>query len=97
MLKEYIQYIKNNPEGYWFRQKLYGWGWIPVKWQGWLIVAIAVAIIIICIDIGDTDDAPGMALLGMLLATAILFAFGYRKGEKPCWRWGRPKEEDQKD
>ena len=33
MLRQYIQYLKDNPQGYWFRRKLFGWGWVPVKWQ----------------------------------------------------------------
>ena len=28
------EYIRNNPKGYWFKRKLYGWGWFPVKWEG---------------------------------------------------------------
>jgi hypothetical protein len=33
--------------GYWFRAKRYGWGWgLPAKWQGWLILAVYVALII---------------------------------------------------
>ena len=23
-------------KSYWFKARLYGWGWVPVKWQGWL-------------------------------------------------------------
>ena len=31
MLKQYIAYLKDNPQGYWFKAKLYGWGWVPVN------------------------------------------------------------------
>ncbi|MDQ4212904.1 hypothetical protein [Microbacterium capsulatum] len=34
---------RKNP---WFRPKRTGWGWSPNTWQGWLITALAVAIII---------------------------------------------------
>lgn len=27
----------------WFRAKRYGWGWRPVTWQGWAVVAVWVA------------------------------------------------------
>jgi len=90
MIKEYIQYLKDNPQGYWFKAKLYGWGWVPVKWQGWLVVSIGIAIAVAGIYIGDTDDAPGAALMGILLAIAIIFVFGFWKGEKPRWQWGSP-------
>ena len=93
-IKKYIEYLKDNPQGYWFKRKLYGWGWTPVKWQGWLVVAIAVAIFAFGIYVGETDDAPGATLLGFLLMFAIIFFFGYKKGEKPRWQWGLPKDHD---
>lgn len=37
MLKEYLEYLKDNPKHLWFKRKLYGWGWVPVRWQGWLV------------------------------------------------------------
>jgi len=37
MLKKYIAYLKDNPKRYWFKAKMYGWGWTPVKWQDWLV------------------------------------------------------------
>lgn len=89
-IKKYIEYLKDNPEGYWFKRKLYGWGWTPVKWQGWLVVLIGVAIVFAGVYIGETDDAPGAALLGILLALGLIFFFGYKKGEKPRWQWGLP-------
>lgn len=92
MLKKYIAYLKDNPKGYWFKAKLYGWGWTPVKWQGWLVVAFSVAFVFAGVYIGEADDAPGAALIGILLAIALLFTFGYWKGEKPDWHWGRPKK-----
>ena len=92
MLKKYIAYLKDNPRGYWFKAKLCGWGWMPVKWQGWLVVAFCVAIVVAGVRIGEVDDAPGAALMGVLLATGLLFTFGYWKGEKPGWRWGWPKK-----
>ena len=84
-----IEYLKDNPKEYWFKRKLYGWGWVPVKWQGWLVVFIGLAIFIASIYIGETDDAPGAVIIGLILMIAIIFAFGYWKGEKPKWSWGR--------
>ena len=47
MIKEYIAYLKDNLKRYWFKSKLYGWGWVPVKWQGWLVVARG-ALVVCC-------------------------------------------------
>ena len=88
MFKQYLRYIKDNPHGYWFKRKLYGWGWVPVKWQGWLVVVIGIAILFAGLYIGEIDDAPGAALLGFILMIAFIFTFGYWKGEKPRWQGG---------
>jgi len=85
----YIEYMKDNPEGYWFKRRLYGWGWVPVKWQGWLVVLLAISIFVASIYVGEVDDAPGAVVMGFLLMLAIIFFFGYWKGEKPKWQWGR--------
>lgn len=92
MFKELIEYCKDNPKGYWFKRKIYGWGWTPVRWQGWLVVLVAVALIFAGAYVGEIDDAPGATLLGILIATALIFGFGYWKGEKPRWQWGLPKK-----
>lgn len=92
--KKLKSYYTHNPEGYWFKRKLYGWGWMPVRWQGWLVVMVAIALIVFGIYVGETDDAPGAALLGILLAAGLLFGFGYWKGEKPRWQWGFPDDKD---
>jgi len=55
-----------------------------------LVVAIAIAFV--GVYIGDTDDAPGAALVGFLLMFVFICIFGYWKGEKPHWQWGLPKE-----
>jgi hypothetical protein len=96
MFKKFIDYYKDNPEGYWFKRKLYGWGWMPVRWQGWLVVFIGLVIFIAGYYIGETDDAPGMILISFLLMIGLIFTFGYWKGEKPKWMWGLPKNIDDK-
>ena len=40
MIKEYVQYLRDNPEYFWFERKSYGWGWVPVRWQGWLVIVL---------------------------------------------------------
>lgn len=94
MFKDYVAYFKDNPQGYWFKAKLYGWGWTPVKWQGWLVVVIGVAILIAGVYVAKIDDAPGAALLGALLMAVFILFFGFWKGEKPRWHWGPPKKND---
>ena len=92
LVKKYIEYLKDNPQGLWFKERWYGWGWVPVKWQGWLVVVIGIAFCVSGIYIGETDDAPGAGLMGFLLMVALIFFFGFWKGEKPHWNWGDPRK-----
>ncbi len=91
-IQKVIRHYKDNPEGYWFKRKLYGWGWAPVTWQGWLVVLVGAAVGVGGVYVGDMADSPGMMLLGIILMMAIFFGFGYWKGEKPRWRWGLDDE-----
>jgi len=99
MLKEYIAYLKDNPNGYWFKRKLYGWGWTPVKWQGWLIILIYILLILSLVLIRE-DAIPGNPdsgsnsltfALPIIVLTILLIIVAYKKGEKPRWQWGLPK------
>ncbi len=92
MFKKYIEYIKYNPEGYWFKRKLYGWGWTPAKWQGWVIIAVFVAFIFfqaVMFDAGSqtkNDEIVFFTSIG--LAVALLIYICYKTGESPKWMWG---------
>ena len=82
----YIPYAHDNPQHLWFKRKLFGWGLTPVTWQGWIVVAVGVAVVGIGVYIANVDNAPGAALLGALLMIVMLVSFGFWKGEKPKWK-----------
>ncbi len=96
MFKEYIAYIKDNPEGYWFKRKVFGWGWVPAKWQGWLVLFVYLFVLVslaFTIDDNSTNrEIVFMLLLPFVLLTIALIRICYKKGEKPRWQWGFPKE-----
>lgn len=101
MIKEYIAYLKDNPQGYWFKRKLYGWGWVPVKWQGWAMVGIFIVILLLngfyfALKIpasGEPRVMDWVFFFGVLIVSvAILFRICYKKGEKPRWQWGLPEK-----
>jgi len=46
MIKEYLAYLRDNPNGYWFKAKLYGWGWAPARREGWYVIAIYILVIL---------------------------------------------------
>ncbi len=91
--KIYMEYAADNPQGYWFKRKLYGWGWTPVRWQGWLAIAIYAGLIA-----GLAVRANNAAVIGesfslaffppFVVATTIFLLVAYKTGEKPGWQWG---------
>ncbi len=92
---EYRTYITNNPEHLWFKRKLYGWGWTPATWQGWMLtLGYLFCVLALALTIEETATKEEV-LLGFglpTLALSLLFiAIAYKKGEKPKWQWG---EED---
>lgn len=98
MLKQYIEYVKDNPKGYWFKRKLYGWGWTPATWQGWLVIVVyLIAIIAFSLTIDETsppEEVMFTFVLPIVLLTATVIRLGYTKGEKPRWQWGLPNNKN---
>ena len=94
IFKNYVEYYKNNPEGYWFKRKLYGWGWMPVKWQGWAVIAVFVLFILIsAFGLGKipTDSEIAGFTIKIIFSVILLILICYKKGESPKWQWGIKK------
>lgn len=100
IVQQYARYIKNNPKGYWFKRKPYGWGWTPVTWQGWCVLLVFVALMVVnAIRIDSAEHSVSDVLIHVIPQTAILalvlIGVCFKTGEKPRWQWGFPAE-DQK-
>ncbi len=99
MIRKYINrqvaYLKDNPEGYWFKRKLYGWGWTPATREGWLVTLGFVALVFALVSNVDKNSSGKEVLFGVIIPVWVLiFAFifiAYKKGEKPRWQWGNKK------
>ena len=97
MIKEYIAYLKDNPEGYWFKAKLYGWGWDPAKWQGWLVLILFVVFLAWSAFGLPSEGVPSNAQLAWffvktVFAVFVIIATCYKTGERPSWHWGVPEK-----
>jgi hypothetical protein len=96
MFEKQMEYLKDNPKGYWFKAKLYGWGWVPVRWQGWAVLGVyiaAIAFFALTIDESSPLEEVVFAfLVPVALLTFTLIRICYLKGEKPRWQWGPPDE-----
>jgi len=73
----------------WFKRKCFGWGWTPYSWQGWLVLAIWMALIYISMYLIDHEWLKNVVI--MVVFTGILLVICYKKGEKPKWQWGCKK------
>ena len=97
MLKEYIAYLKDNPQGYWFKAKLYGWGWTPARWQGWLVsITFIILIVFNFFRIDTASHSASDTLINFfpqtLFFVLLLIFICWKTGEKPHWQWGLPKK-----
>ncbi|MEZ4103999.1 MAG: hypothetical protein R3B60_01800 [Candidatus Paceibacterota bacterium] len=92
IFKKYIEYLKDNPEGYWFKRKVYGWGWTPATWQGWAVTGVFVILVILfALTIDENSSGKELVFTLFLPVTLLTLTFlriAYKKGEKPRWQWG---------
>lgn len=79
----------------WFKRKLYGWGWYPSTWQGWLVTLVYTTLLILFgLTINENSHAREVVFtfgLPVLLLTITFIRIAYKKGEKPRWQWGEDK------
>lgn len=82
----------------WFRRKWYGWGWYPATWEGWLILLAFVVFEIwnfLRIDAHSHSNSDTIRpfIIEVVIAVIVLIGICYLTGEKPRWKWGKPKDE----
>lgn len=83
----------------WFKRKTYGWGWTPATWQGWVLIALYVGLLIAISIIFHPDSSnpvfPILFLSLVVLVTIIFIGVCYKTGETPKWQWGKNTEDKQ--
>ena len=92
-IEEYKTYLQDNPQGYWFKRKLYGFGWIPATKQGWGLLGTYLFFVIGLAVWAEQNlvDAQLVShfLVPVLAATLLLLLTAYRTGEPLRWQWGK--------
>lgn len=84
----------------WFKPKTYGYGAVPVTWEGWLSTLLFVLVIQIptfLLMIGPASERTGPQpwqlagwLLSLTLISALFIGLAYWKTEGEWrWRWGQ--------
>lgn len=98
MYKKYVDYLRDNTERYWFKRKVWGWGWVPATWQGWVVLGLWLTAVMFFALTLDENSPPREVMftfvLPILLLTTTLIGICYKKGEKPRWQWGLPEKKD---
>lgn len=95
----YLAYINDNPSGYWFKRKIYGWGWTPATWQGWLVLILFIGIIVYNFFLIDQNshsvsDTMRPFLIRIIILIFLLLIICFKTGEPPKWQWGLPDKKD---
>lgn len=79
----------NDDKEIWFPAKKYGWGWgMPRVWQGWMVMAVWVATVVLLNVFVRPEISPGEFSGLMILLVIVLLVICWWKGETPRWRWG---------
>ena len=96
--RQCIAYLKDNPQGYWFKRKVFGWGWVPATWQGWAITAVYVVLVVALAATLDkystTNEVMFVFVLPVILLSVTFLRIAYKTGEPPKWQWGFPKKDE---
>ena len=77
----------DKEEKLWFKAKCYGWGWYPASSEGWSVLFIYLIAVILLAFI--FKDNLIIFFLSLIILGIIFVLICYKKGEKPCWRWGK--------
>ena len=87
MIRQELRDWYRAAPGYWFRPKLFGWGAVPVTWQGWAMTAVFVVLTSAVMRLGAEDNRALLALLAPLIVSFVLLCRAKTDGAWK-WRWG---------
>lgn len=79
----------------WFAAKRYGYGWYPITWEGWVVIAVYTAalllppciLILLKVEVPDAHFALFFVPYVIVLSVLLIW-IAAKKGEKARWRWG---------
>jgi len=81
--------MNTNERHIWFPAKKYGWGWgLPCAWQGWVAMAIFVALLSAAAALFLPRGHTGLWIGSVVVLAVGMFITCLVKGERPRWRWG---------
>lgn len=91
---EYRSYLADNPKGYWFKRKLYGWGWTPARKEGWVATIFYLLFIVGVVSAAEMKLITETLGIGLFVFSTLAFiTLCWRTGEPPKWQWGAPSSD----
>lgn len=63
----------------WFKRRRFGWGWTPIRWQGWIVVAVAL-IAIASASVLTSETSTFVVVL--VFITSVLAVVSYWTSEE---------------
>lgn len=91
MFKGYRTYLADNPEGYWFKRKAYGYGWTPALWQGWALTGFYFVVIFGLLSMSSSGYLlidPEQLTFPLVGITLLYIAIVWKTGQPLKWQWG---------
>ncbi|MBB4100174.1 hypothetical protein [Sphingomonas kyeonggiensis] len=73
--------------GYWFRPKKFGFGAVPVTWQGWVATLVFGALVGLLVNFATHRDRMWLVLL-VPLVVAFLWLLAIKTDGEWRFRWG---------
>jgi len=70
--------------GYWFRPKLFGWGAVPVTWQGWLVT---IGLIVLALPVARLAALRGPLHLALIVPLILGYIYLCWAKTDGAWRW----------
>lgn len=89
----------------WFKRRRYGWGYVPVTWQGGLCLIVFLAVLFAAVlqlprdkSVQPTTGQLIVFLVVALVDVVLFAAIMIIKGPVPHWRWGKkPGDNPEED
>lgn len=100
-IRRYIAYLQDNPKHYWFKRKIYGWGWDPATKEGWLTTVLFVVLIVsnafrLEALVLTENELALYAVFQTCALLSVLTGVCYMTGESPKWMWGFEDDNSKK-
>ena len=81
---------------YWFESKKFGWGYVPISWEGWLMVLAFLSLMMTSAYLHNlfSENVTTRESLSFIFDLALLILlsiplYQMKCKDKPRWRWGK--------